>query len=148
MRRMRSIFWLNMWRFLPSIVGKYGAHCCESTGSRHIYMRSLYNCPPLWLCGHFTAKAVAVPLKRLAKEAGTKPGCYGSSMLLWHTKTCVQPRGGLWLNGTSFCHGGQDCLADPVGRRWEVYIKRASLDSVWCCWSSRVLAPHNQVTLT
>mmetsp|Transcript_22440 Transcript_22440/g.33209 ORF Transcript_22440/g.33209 Transcript_22440/m.33209 type:complete len:788 (-) Transcript_22440:422-2785(-) len=44
--------------------------------------------PGLWLCGHFTAKAMAAMCDDLLKDENA-----GKNMVFWQTKSCVQPRG-------------------------------------------------------
>jgi len=87
------------------VVGTYGAHSNVSQESAHLYEEhgsvtdaAGHACTPLWLCGHFTAKAFAVLLRRLREEASAREAAPGaafhhSSLLLWHTKSAVQPQG-------------------------------------------------------
>ena len=76
-------------------VGTYGGHSDRSRAAARAYdaTGSLADAcgapagPPLWLCGHFVAKAFAALLEDL-REAPE-----GASYLLWQTKSAVQPRG-------------------------------------------------------
>lgn len=83
-------------------VGIYGAHSDKTRAAANLYdtagrVEDLEGreAPPLWLCGHFAAKAFAPLLNDL--EHAVKPGSgrYPSSpFMLWMTKSAVQPRGG------------------------------------------------------
>ena len=83
---------------LPSdadLVGLYGGHsdlsraaaqAYDTTGK--VYDSSGQLAPPLWICGHFVGKAFAPLLEDLQRDE-----LRGQSMLLWQTKSAVQPRG-------------------------------------------------------
>ena len=78
----------------PSIVGSYGAHSEASREAARAYDATGEvvdgstgaAAPPLWLCGHFVAKAYAVMAADLAADPSLRA-------VLWQTKSRVQPRG-------------------------------------------------------
>mmetsp|Transcript_57133 Transcript_57133/g.113480 ORF Transcript_57133/g.113480 Transcript_57133/m.113480 type:complete len:175 (-) Transcript_57133:140-664(-) len=78
-----------------AVVGTYGGHsdvsraaalAYEATGT--VVDDSGREAPPLWICGHFVAKAFAQLLDDAACE-----NLRGQTLLLWQTKSAVQPRG-------------------------------------------------------
>jgi hypothetical protein len=86
----------------PDIVGIYGGHSPASLAASHAYdatglvtARGGVAAPPLWLCGHFAAKALAAMLVDLNADGsgGQPPGRGGADHMLWMTKSAVQPRG-------------------------------------------------------
>jgi len=77
------------------VVGLYGTHSAISLKASEAYDRSAQlvdaegkAAPPIWVCGHFVAKALCVLLRDQAKN---KDAHY----LLWQTKSSVQPKGPL-----------------------------------------------------
>ena len=82
------------------LVGTYGGHsersraaaaAYDATGRLYDYGgdgAAVVDAPPLWLCGHFVAKAFAPLLDDAASEE-----LRGKTLLLWQTKSAVQPRG-------------------------------------------------------
>lgn len=79
------------------LTGKYGAHSDVSRAAACSFDQTGVlldgeggEAPGLWLCGHFTAKAFAAMCKDLRAPEATP----GKTMLLWQTKSVVQPRGG------------------------------------------------------
>ncbi|KAK3268402.1 hypothetical protein CYMTET_23093 [Cymbomonas tetramitiformis] len=84
-------------------VGKYGAHSARSkqAAQRYDMHGRMYGAnadgtgetmPPIWLCGHFTAKPFSVLLARLEAELEAA-GKEASNVIFWQTKSAVQPRG-------------------------------------------------------
>ena len=49
--------------------------------------------PGLWLCGHFTAKSLSVLIRDELQKPDSHAGA--ASVLLWQTKSLVQPKGPL-----------------------------------------------------
>lgn len=81
------------------ITGDYGAHSEPSLACAQLFdetctmtragaAASKEETPGLWLCGHFTAKAMAAMCDDLLKEENA-----GKNMVFWQTKSLVQPRG-------------------------------------------------------
>lgn len=77
------------------LAGKYGAHSEPSRAAARLFEESSVLSTPdgatppgLWLCGHFTAKALAAMCDDLVQ-----PDAAGKHMVLWQTKSLVQPRG-------------------------------------------------------
>lgn len=86
----------------PDIVGIYGGHSPASLAASRAYdatgavtVQGGAAAPPLWLCGHFAAKALAAMLEDLNSDGrgGQQPGWCGTNRMLWMTKSAVQPRG-------------------------------------------------------
>ena len=83
-----------------NVVGKYGAHSEPSRACAQLFDKTavLKECtaaqginskkevPGLWLCGHFTAKAMAVLCDDLLQDTN-------KTMVFWQTKSRIQPRG-------------------------------------------------------
>jgi len=77
----------------PAVVGKYGAHSDKSRVAAKLFDttgrvedRMGEPSPPLWLCGHFVAKAYAVMAADLSADSSMRA-------ILWQTKSVTQPRG-------------------------------------------------------
>lgn len=77
------------------LTGAYGIHSEPSRACARLFDSSATisdldgeTAPGLWLCGHFTAKAMAVMCDDLLKVENT-----GKDMVFWQTKSIVQPRG-------------------------------------------------------
>jgi 1-aminocyclopropane-1-carboxylate deaminase/D-cysteine desulfhydrase-like pyridoxal-dependent ACC family enzyme len=97
------------------LIGKYGAHSEPSKACARLFddtvvlkdefgsptftttskstdnKDSTQEIPALWLCGHFTAKPMAVLCDHLLKEAEDENS--NKTMIFWQTKSVVQPRG-------------------------------------------------------
>ena len=89
-----------------NLVGKYGAHSEPSRACAQLFDRTaiLKECtaikgggsngknevrvPGLWLCGHFTAKAMVVLCDDLLQAGNTN-----KNVVFWQTKSRIQPRG-------------------------------------------------------
>ena len=94
-------------RSRPSVVGKYGGHSPASRQAAQWYDAhgrvedyvTQKEAPPLWVCGHFVAKALQPLLEDLqhyAQEANRRnpnSDLDDPKYLLWMTKSAVQPRG-------------------------------------------------------
>ena len=89
-----------------ALVGTYGGHSDASRAAARAYdatgvVVDADSCtaPPLWLCGHFAAKALAPLLEDARRDAEHHGGRDGGGaaapapVLLWQTKSVVQPRG-------------------------------------------------------
>mmetsp|Transcript_7317 Transcript_7317/g.11132 ORF Transcript_7317/g.11132 Transcript_7317/m.11132 type:complete len:536 (+) Transcript_7317:151-1758(+) len=84
-----------------SVVGPYGghspatrraAHCYDKTGSIREYagnQQQQKEETPLWVCGHFVAKALQPLLADLQEDL---PTTNGKKYMLWMTKSAIQPR--------------------------------------------------------
>lgn len=77
------------------LVGTYGAHSAPSRTCARLFDKTAVlqddqgkMAPGLWVCGHFTAKAVAAMCDDLLRPEHAE-----KNMVLWQTKSCVQPRG-------------------------------------------------------
>jgi hypothetical protein len=77
------------------LTGSYGVHSIPSRTCARLFDSSATvtdlsgeAAPGLWLCGHFTAKAMAVMCDDLLKADNA-----GKDMIFWQTKSVVQPRG-------------------------------------------------------
>jgi hypothetical protein len=78
------------------VTGTYGVHSDASRACARLFddsstvtdLSTGETASGLWLCGHFTAKAMAVMCDDLLKD-----GNEGKNMLFWQTKSLVQPRG-------------------------------------------------------
>ena len=76
-----------------ALVGEYGAHSAASRAAAQAFDASGRvtvattgaDAPPLWLCGHFVAKAYAAMLVDLEKRPTMRA-------MLWQTKSATQPR--------------------------------------------------------
>jgi len=76
-----------------ALVGEYGAHSAASRAAAKAFDASGRvtvattgaEAPPLWLCGHFVAKAYAAMLCDLEKRPEMRA-------MLWQTKSATQPR--------------------------------------------------------
>ena len=91
------------------LVGSYGGHSDRSRAAAQAYDSSavvvdgntgddLTLTAPLWVCGHFVAKALAPLLEDAAREEeddDAAAAAAGRTLLLWQTKSAVQPRGEL-----------------------------------------------------
>jgi hypothetical protein len=88
----------------PDIVGIYGGHspaslaasrAYDATGAVTVEGKGSAAAPPLWLCGHFAAKALAALLQDANAGGGQQPNRGGAAAerMLWMTKSAVQPRG-------------------------------------------------------
>lgn len=80
------------------LTGEYGIHSEPSRACARLFDASnkittideRKEAPGLWLCGHFTAKAMTAMCDDLLKEENA-----GKNMVFWQTKSRVQPRGNL-----------------------------------------------------
>ena len=89
------------------VVGKYGEHSKRSLWASGLYDQfgSVVDAKTgsirqkdLWLCGHFVGKPFSVILQRAAEApggAGALPRPQHLNVILWQTKSAVQPRGAL-----------------------------------------------------
>jgi hypothetical protein len=75
------------------LIGRYGGHSPVSLEASQSYDRTGIvqdaegnSAPDLWLCGHFVGKALVA----LLDELSVQPDAH---VLLWQTKSAVQPRG-------------------------------------------------------
>jgi 1-aminocyclopropane-1-carboxylate deaminase/D-cysteine desulfhydrase-like pyridoxal-dependent ACC family enzyme len=89
------------------LVGKYGGHsepskaamlahdeCAVVEGEAAKWSDDGEGAPPLWLCGHFSAKPYSLLIKRLRESSGqATSGAKPSPVLFWSTKSVVQPLG-------------------------------------------------------
>ena len=109
-----------------AVIGKYGGHTAASAAAAACYAKTgtvEAAAPPLWLCGHFTAKTFATMLRVLERNVALEKGEQRDEVraLFWSTKSAVQPRAA----GTS------------VARVWERFTSLRGFHDGIAQWADR-----------
>ena len=78
----------------PLYVGKYGDHSAASRSAKKAFEASgQVEGQPLWLCGHFSAKPLALLLQHLEEDRYGVRETGDADVIFWSTKSAVQPQG-------------------------------------------------------
>merc|ERR1712232_1375034 len=100
-------------------MGKYGAHSEVSRKAKAVYdesVKPLLGAPHLWMCGHFTAKSLALMLKLIKEDLDSQRP--PRNLLLWQTKSAVQPLGAEEKGWSAF---QAECNKSSAFKKWAVW---------------------------